>query len=42
MSEYNIYFEGNILNHNSPIIEFNTSSYNEDVLIHIHTRSINN
>lgn len=42
MSEYNIYFEGNILNENSPIIEFNNSSYTDHVLIHIHTRSINN
>jgi len=40
MNNLTIFFENNIMNHNQPYISLNNDSYKEHILIHLHTRSI--
>ena len=42
LNNLHIYFENNILNQNDALHEINNNSYKENILIHLHTRSIHN
>jgi hypothetical protein len=42
LKNLHIYFENNILNQNMPMHVINKNSYKENILIHLHTKSIHN
>jgi len=42
VNENNIFFEGKIVYENKPIWDLNDNSYEDTILVHLHTRSIHN